>query len=146
MTRLGYWLRRFSDRVRTLFRRSPDPPVRLEEEVILFRSFYPGATPDQWEAFAVKLAENAHRDGFARGFQWGRNGWTLHDANPDRMAEQAQAAESLGEAHPYAARLLKARGDENDPLYAVSEPDRAAFFALLEAKPFYVSQDETDEE
>jgi len=120
--------------------RSPEPPKRIEEEVALFRVYYPDATVEDWEAFAVRLACNAHRSGFARGFHWATKGWKLDDRNQKRIDEQAVAAESLGDAHPFAARLLRARGDEQDPLFGVSSPDRAAFFALLEANPFYVAQ------
>lgn len=104
MTALGRFARRQLERLLDRWREGPEPPVRLRERVRLFRHARPYATAAEWEAFAVKLAGDAWRDAFARGFEWQERCWP--DPSPDPAEVAAENERSVAEGDPELARLL----------------------------------------
>ena len=75
MTRLTRLIRKLLERLLGVWHEGPEPPVRLREQVRLFRHMYPNATPAEWEKYAVRLAESSWRDAFIRGFEWNERCW-----------------------------------------------------------------------
>lgn len=48
----------------------PQPPKRLEQQVLSFAEFYPKATRAEWVEFATRFAEECYRIGYTRGVEW----------------------------------------------------------------------------
>lgn len=92
------WLRAQLARLERLLRRrrrveALPAPLRFREAARLFRLQRPRASADEWEAFALQLACQAHDAGLARGFDRGRgvppaeeerrHGWAASDGRPE---------------------------------------------------------------
>ena len=106
MTRLKRWLRRQLERLLGVWHEGPEPPRRLLEEARLFRHIYPDATHDQWEDFACRLASNAYRDAFVRGFEWNERCWPETTIDGHQVAIVHQHDVSLGDGNLRVARML----------------------------------------
>lgn len=124
------WLKdklgRVVDRFRGTFYEGPEPPPRLAESVKLFRLYYPDATPEQWEKFAVRLANNTYRDGFIRGWEWLQRGWEGPDIEPEQLAEIQSHDWSLAASNPDWQRMLQMGYDPSSPLRRLSPEQRRA--------------------
>jgi hypothetical protein len=115
------WLRR-------LFRRAAKPPEvelpwRFEEAVQLFRLQRPKAGPDEWQAFALRLAAQAYDQGLARGADRARG------LSPEEEARRH--GWSAREGNVRLAKALAGR-DPADPLAGVSLEDRKRFAAEID--------------
>lgn len=107
MTRLDRFLRNLWERLRGRYYEGPDPPPRLAQEVRLFAARDP--TPEQWREFSARFAENAYRDGFARGLEWSERLWPGPSVDPDELARELAAYNwALPEEHVLAAERAAA--------------------------------------
>ena len=131
MTRFSRFLHRLVERMLGVYHEGPEPPRRLAEEVKLFRIYYPGATPEQWAAFAANLAANSYRSGFTRGYEWQERGWEGPAIEPEQLAEIQAHDWSLAEMSPRVAGMLAAGADAADPLRYATEEQKAIFFDQL---------------
>lgn len=129
MTSLRKKVRDLVERAIGKYYEGPSVPVRLREQARLFAHAHPLATPEEWEEFAVSLADVAYRDGYVRGFEWS-------ERSEDKPTEDEQIAEamrhdwSLADASPQVREIIE-HGDPNDPLWGVSPEHRAEFFDRL---------------
>jgi hypothetical protein len=87
MTILGRAVRRLLERLLGRWHEGPRPPRRYQDAARAYRLMRPYAQAEQWEAFAVALAERAYREGWMRGFEWAERefpkGPELAPAEPD---------------------------------------------------------------
>lgn len=115
-------------RLTRLFRRAARPvevtlPGRFREVMTMFRLQRPEASPDEWEAFALQLVEQAYDQGLARGVDRARG------VSPEE--ERRRHAWSAGESRPALVIALTGR-DPADPLAGVSLEDRKRFAAEID--------------
>lgn len=133
MTRAGRWLVRQLERLLGRYYEGPTPPRRLAEEARLFRVMYPCAGPDEWEAFAARLAASSYRDGFVRGFEWNERDWSGPADDPERLAEATAHDWSLAEADPRLENVLLLGTDPGDPLAALPPLEREQYYQRMGA-------------
>jgi len=100
VTRAGRWLLHLLERFISRYHEGPRAPRRLRDEVLMFRRYRPDATADEWEAFAVALAEGSYEQGFARGYEWLERDWPGPATEPELLAEQAQHDWSVTDLMP----------------------------------------------
>lgn len=127
MTRAGRLIRNLLERFLGRYYEGPSAPRRLGEEVRLFRVFYPMATAEEWEAFAARLACNAYRDGFVRGYEWCERDWKGPSIEPEVLAELQSHDWSLAEQDPRLEDVLALGVDPLDPHGVIDETDRARY-------------------
>lgn len=131
MTRVGKAIRNMLERWLTRFHEGPEPPVRIVEEVTLFRITNPTATIDEWSEFAARLAGNAYRQGYARGYEWTERDLDARPLDdPEVLAEAMRHDWSLAEHDARMHELLR-NGDPNDPLRGIPSEARAEFLDEL---------------
>lgn len=106
MTRARLFVRRLLARLLRRWEEGPEPPRRIAEEVRLFRHHYPDASHGEWERFAVRLAGNAYRDAFVRGFEWNERCWPERTIDGQAVAVVHATDRSLGAGEPRVRRLL----------------------------------------
>lgn len=70
MTILGRAVRKLLERLLGQWQEGPRPPRRYRDAARAYRVMRPLAEAEQWELFAVELAERAYREGWMRGFEW----------------------------------------------------------------------------
>lgn len=104
--------------------RAVQPPLRLRDEVEVRLASSRGWTREDWAEFTARLAENAYRDGYARG---------VEDSARAKLGIPATSPEAFGWSiwDSPTMQKVRARGaDLSDPLAGVPE-DQAV--ELLEA-------------
>jgi len=126
-SRAARWIRNAVDRWLDRYHEGPDAPPRFEEEARLFALIFPEATAADWVQFAHKLAGNAYRQGFVRGYEWSERSWEGPEHAPEYVAD-LDGAFSLAEMHPRVADLL--RGYDPGDL-GISNEDKRQLFDLL---------------
>lgn len=52
------------------YHEGPELPARFADEVLLFVSMNPGATREEWRAFAHAFARSAWQQAYLRGVEW----------------------------------------------------------------------------
>ena len=136
--RLRSLLRRYARR--TLERHAealyegPEPPHRqLHTRARAFLLVGHERTDAQWVEFAQRLATNAYREGFQRGYEWRAKRWpeSLVGGPPEQRAEQ-QASDRLlvAQADPQIAFAFENGRDPRDPLAEMSPEQRRAIMRL----------------
>lgn len=123
MTRLGRFVHRLLERLLDRWREGPDAPRRIREEALLYRHHYPNATHAEWERFAVRLAENAYRDAFVRGFEWNERVWPEPTIDSAAVAAAHGHDLSLGDDNPRVRCMLttEPRGMSSEQLKLIHE-------------------------
>ncbi len=112
------------------FYEGPEPPIRLSEEVRLFRAIYPMATADEWELFAARLAENAYCTGYTRGVEASERDPQPLEPDLHELAAVAQDW-SLADGHPLIRDVIERGRDPLDPLRAMTVEQRREYFDQL---------------
>ncbi len=127
MTPLARFLSRIAEKVAERYYEGPAAPQRLAEEVQLFRVIYPDATPDEWTAFATRLAGNAYCSGYQRGFEY-----VERDPNPpepdQELLERLRHDWSLADGHPLIRDMVEQGRDPASPLAGLTPEQRAEYF------------------
>jgi hypothetical protein len=115
--------RRAAERVLGRTYDGASPPPRLVDEVMAFSALHPGASPAEWEEFALGIAAGAWRDGFSYGVEW-----------RERIGEPAPFDEAALTEEERRLRLWTAPGlrVEGDPLADVPPERRAEVLRELE--------------
>jgi hypothetical protein len=119
---------RFAKTVADKTHLGPHAPPRLAEEVVVFDTLYPDATPEQWRAFATRHAQIAYQDGFRRGFEWRAREWRRTARGPEQRREMARHDWETEPTNP----LLRGR-NPHDPLGDLSRDQRALLLKQLRA-------------
>ena len=88
MTALGRFFACVAEKLAHRYYEGPEPPPRLHDEVRVFAALHPQASTHEWKDFAARVADNAYRDGFARGHQWAERLWPGPSQDPEVLAEQ----------------------------------------------------------
>jgi hypothetical protein len=128
VTPLRSKLRNLLERLLKRFYEGPHPPPRIREEARLFDLLNPGASPEEWEEFAVRFAENCYRDGFVRGFEQSERDPDRIEPTPDEAILHAQRHDwSLAAEQGRVARLLREGVDPADPMPGATPEERAAW-------------------
>ncbi len=91
MTWLRRTLRNAVQRLASSYYEGPDVPPRLRADVRWFRSLYPHASPDEWQAYVERAVANAYRDGFTRGLEWNERLWPGPSVDPEELAKELRA-------------------------------------------------------
>ena len=113
------------------FYEGPQPPKRLAERVKAFRLYYPNATPEEWESFALTFGQNCYRDGFTRGYDWNERDWKGPAIDPEQLAEMQSHDWSLAEENYDWNRMLTMGCDPRSPLANVPADQRRALIEMM---------------
>lgn len=137
MSRTKRWLRRWLARLLDRWEEGPDAPRRLSEEARLFRHYYPNATADEWERFAVTLANGTYRQAFVRGFEWNERCWPGPEIDPDAVAVFYGHDVSVGDNSPNIRQLLQTvpRGISDEQLKLIRQLAESPYQIRIEFKP-----------
>lgn len=76
-----------AEKVIDRFYEGPEPPERLEAEVIAFANAFPNATRAQWVEFASQQSGESYRSGFMRGFENAEREPVDPSVDPDAIAD-----------------------------------------------------------
>lgn len=106
------------------WREGPEPPLRVAQEVRLFRALHPGATADEWEQYATRHAESAYRQGYIRGFEYNERFWPGPADDPELLAAAMREDAPSLEANPRMRRLLELGYDLDDPFRGMTRDER----------------------
>lgn len=94
-----------------------EAPKGLKDAITAFRTLKPQATPDDWSAFALELAQGAYVDGHLAGFTLQIQPYPEPDAELKAQWEMEQEMQKLR------------AGDPNDPMRGLPEEHRIALLA-----------------
>lgn len=131
MTRVGRLIRNLLERLAGKYYEGPAPPRRLYEEVRVFRAMYPLASPDEWQAFALRLAQGAYQDGFIRGREWEERAWEGPEVDPEDLLEATNDDWSLAGSTPQLDAMILHGQDPEDPLFGASPVQREEIYRQL---------------
>jgi hypothetical protein len=115
------------------FEEGPEPPLRLRDEVRMFRVMHPLATAEQWYAQCLELVDAAYRQGFARGYEWKERDLDSSHKESERLADIAKHAVDIAEGNTNLRASLDSGIDLSDPLHGIPAEYRAEFVDALGA-------------
>lgn len=121
MNRITRFLLEKAEKLLGRWYEGPEPPARLREAVLAFRTAHPEASPDEWARAAIRIAEDAYRAAYVRGIE------TLV-RDPGRW-EAPDYGNDIGEELP--ERTYFGDGDPDDPLRGASPKDRVELMRSL---------------
>lgn len=88
MTPLMAWLKRTTEKAFGRYYEGPEPPARLGNMAEHFAATYPRATRGEWLTMARRLAAEAYREGYVRGYEkYERDPAEREQHDPDELAE-----------------------------------------------------------
>jgi hypothetical protein len=126
VTPFARFLSRIAEKITDRYYEGPEEPQRLAEEVRLFRAMYPAASPEEWADFTARLAGNAYRAGYTRGFEYAER-----DPNPPepdlQQLEQHRHDWSLSDGHPLMREVVEAGRRPVDPYADLTPEERAEY-------------------
>lgn len=85
MTPFGKFLKNLAEKAVGRFYEGPEAPLRLRDMVTAFANDHPRATKGEWVEFAAKLAEEAYKSGYVRGFEYTERTFDWRDDVPPEV-------------------------------------------------------------